>query len=85
MITDHLYPQTLEEAVSLLVDLLTEEQREALKTVPEEELSSYHFGMGMLIRNNFGLWNGNLIEYGDTPDDVSAVIVRKAWEKLRTG
>ena len=77
-----IYPQTLEEAVHLLVDLLTEEQREVLKTAPEEELSSYHLSLGILIRNNFGLWEGNLVEYGDTPDDVSAVIVKKAWEKL---
>ena len=77
-----MYPQTIEEAVNLLIDLLTEGQREDLKNTPEEELSSYHFGLGMLIRNNFGLWKGNLIEYGDTPDDLSAVIVKKAWEKL---
>ncbi|MGV8149854.1 MAG: DUF6794 domain-containing protein [Alkaliphilus sp.] len=52
-----------------------------------------HFGLGMYIRNNFGLWSDNdtLLKscgadnrYSSMhPDDISMEIIKMAWKKLQ--
>lgn len=82
------YPETLDEAAKLLIDLLSEGQKQSLKNAKEEDLNEYHFGLGMVIRNNFGLWNKNktLMESCGHefihPDTASSMIIKKAWEEL---
>ena len=52
-----------------------------------DQLGGLHFGLGMWIRNNLGLWNGNgalLQSTGQTDaDDASMVIVVAVWDRLR--
>ena len=50
------WPKSLDEAVERLVAELSDEDKKILKDTPEEELAKYHFGIGMYIRNEFGLW-----------------------------
>jgi hypothetical protein len=53
----------------------------------ESELIGLHFGLGMWIRNNLGLWQGNdelmqVIRERDQAihtDDVSMVIIAAVW------
>lgn len=52
-------PKTLEEAVNVLLSALSEEDKEALKNTPEEDLITLHHGLGTYIRNEFDLWTGN--------------------------
>ncbi len=53
------------------------------------DLVTLHFGLGLAIRNEFGLLAGNkslLAACGSPdmhPDSASAVIIRTLWECLR--
>jgi hypothetical protein len=59
----------------------------------ENDLIHLHFGLGMGIRNDFGLWTGNealiescRIKAGKDDlhiDDTSSVIIKALWERLK--
>ena len=84
------WPKTVEEAVNRMIQEMSEEDRTRLKNTPEKDLIMYHFSLGMWVRNEFGLWQGNdellkscakkdpLIH----PDDVSSIIIEELWNKL---
>lgn len=84
------YPKTIEEAVDLLISSLSEGQRQELMNMPEKNLDTLHFTLGMYIRNTFGLpaKNTELLDaccrgWLRHPDDVSSVIIKAAWKKLQ--
>jgi hypothetical protein len=53
------WPKTVDEAVErLLTDIPRTDQQEVQKK-SEEQLAEYHFGLGIYIRNSYGLWRGN--------------------------
>ena len=58
-----------------------------LSILKEDELIDLHFGLGLSIRNSFGLHDANsklLRDCGsDNPDDASAVIIKALWTKLK--
>ena len=81
-------PRNLEEAHQQLEVLLTKDELariDAMKS--EKEMIAFHLGIGMTIRNSWGLWGGsplanNLWKLGFShPDDMSAVILRTFWCK----
>jgi len=84
------WPRTVEEAVNRLIQEMSEEDRETLKNTPEKDLIMYHFSLGMWVRNEFGLWQGNeeLLKSCATkepfihPDDASSIIIEELWKKL---
>ncbi len=86
------WPKTVDEAVERLMAEISEEDKKTLMNTPERELIQYHFGLGMYIRNEFGLWQGNtdLLEsccgggYYQEPDEASSVIIKALWERLKT-
>lgn len=49
----------------------------------------YHFGLGMWMRNNWGLWGGSRLQKYFTdrgtahPDDMSSVVLFYYWHWLR--
>ena len=45
------YPKTVEEAVDRLVAGLSDEDKEKIRGMPENDLIELHFGLGMGIRN----------------------------------
>ena len=51
------YPESLREAVLRLVLELEAEDLGQLSEIDENAKVSLHFGLGMWIRNNFGLWS----------------------------
>lgn len=76
--------------------LLTEmdsKDLDALREMPADDLGMLHFGLGMFIRNEFGLNQGNdeLAEsaapdsFMQDPDTVSGKIVEALWKRLRDG
>lgn len=83
------FPRTVEEAVDFLMRSLDPGVQEAIKQTNYQDLIKYHFGLGMYIRNEFGLWAGNyalLKSCGsaDThPDNASMVIIQALWNKLQ--
>jgi hypothetical protein len=80
-------PESLDEAIERLMSILDDEQKTAIAAMREEDLIDLHFGLGMAIRNAFGLHAqesklkvsfGPLIQ----ADDISAEIIRELWLKL---
>jgi hypothetical protein len=52
-------PKSIEEAVEVLLSELSEKDRQAIRIMAEQELSSLHLSLGNHIRNGFGLWENN--------------------------
>jgi hypothetical protein len=85
------WPATVSEAVGVVLVALSDEDKARIEIMPKDELIGLHFGLGMWIRNNLGLWQGNsaLMEAirekspGIHPDDISMVIIESLWERLR--
>ena len=80
-------PSRVDEAVNVLFDKVPDKEQDAIAKMPEHKMLALHEGLGMWVRNNFGLWAGNEDLLADTgaldPDGASAVIVRTFWERLR--
>ena len=92
------WPQNVDGAAAVLLTWLDAEQTRTLRQTAREDLIQYHFELGMVVRNEFGLWAGNaaLLQSCcqalgrldcDTalvhPDDCSMVIIERAWELLQ--
>lgn len=86
-------PTTIIEAVNILLSELTIEDKHRIKDSSEDDLINFHIGLGMTIRNIFGLWkqdsklfencrelSGNLILDVDT---ASEMIIKALWERLQ--
>ena len=85
------WPVTIEESADVVIAALTETEAAKISGMSESELINLHFGVGMWIRNNLGLWQGNdaLIqalrerEPGIHPDEASMLIIEQVWRRLR--
>jgi len=82
-------PQNLEEAFLQLDKILPNSIKQQMQVSgPDTILTSLHFGFGMWIRNNWGLWRGKeLAKYSNSIgifhlDDMSAIILRSYYNKL---
>lgn len=84
------WPKTKAEAVEILKGKMSEEDLKELAATPKDELGGkYHFGLGLYIRNGFGIWRGNKPLWDDLthgepthPDDLSGIIIDALWEDL---
>ena len=83
----HEFPRTVQEAVRLLQRLVPEPEQAKIAAMSEDELINLHFGLGMWIRNNLGLWEPSSVLVWATgaaePDDASTVIIKAFWQRLR--
>lgn len=80
-------------AVDAIVASLDHDTASALLASPAEALHRFNFGLGMALRNRFGLWQMQGELYEDLqrkqgggllhPDEASAVLVRLVWRELR--
>jgi len=52
-------PSTVQEAVQFLIKNMTKKDQEYFINTKFDDLIQFHHGLGMWIRNNFGLWTGN--------------------------
>ena len=82
------HPATVAAAVSMLMTVVPSDQLDLIAKLDRSELSRLHFGLGMWIRNNLGLWEGNhalLKDAGaEEADGASGVIIYALWEQLRS-
>ena len=87
-------PRTLEEAVERLIAELTPEMRTAMIVMSREEVAGVHFGLGMAIRNGYGLHDPDSplmddaveklgLGYLRDPDVVSGKIIERAWRAIQ--
>jgi len=82
-------PANLKEAVNQLKIIHHDTTKQKIIEMSEEEfLAGAHFGLGMWIRNNWGLWKGKeLAKYFNSigiyhPDDMSGIILTSYYREL---
>ena len=86
-------PQTLQEAIEMLIAHLPLKQKATIANMSESELIKLNASLAKYISDNYGLWSGNqnLVESCQTKadyplhneDDAAAVIVKELWRKLK--
>jgi hypothetical protein len=78
------HPKTIDEAVNKLLVILTDQEKEQVKALPEEDLVLLHVSLGREIRNAFGLNNGNTALLGQRSADNTAMkIIEELWKRLQ--
>lgn len=81
------WPRTFQEAVDLVNRTLSPAEKHDFAARSEDDLMDLHFGLGLRIREDFGLWRENralLLSCGTRdPDEASMAIIRALWAKLR--
>jgi len=81
-------PINLEDCFNELQKMLHPDFLTEFKNKSEKELSEYHMGLGLWLRDNWGLWGGSrLSKYFNQlgifhPDDMSGIIIDTFWSKL---
>jgi hypothetical protein len=86
-------PETVDQAVEVLVKMTPKEDLETISKMSKENLISLHHGYGTCIRNEFKLWAGNSSLLNSCakaskkevshPDDASMVIIEALWKKIK--
>jgi hypothetical protein len=86
-------PETLEQALDILISDLPLKSKSAIANLDQEELVYLHPSLSEYVRNKFGLWfrNNSLLEscllFVDedevNEDDAPAIIIKELWKKLR--
>jgi len=87
------YPETVDDAVDLLMDELPLKDKTILAGMSENQLQNLHPSLGLYIRNNYGLLadNEKLLAScrelaGDNELDGDAaplIVIKRLWEKLK--
>lgn len=81
-------PRNLDEALRQLHQWLGSDLLDAVARRTEADLAAHHFGLGLWIRNCWGLWSGSPLAryFRDLdithPDDMSAIVLRSLWREL---
>lgn len=81
-------PKNLQESFVVLDSLTSPKFKRYLECVEENALASFHFGLGMWLRNNWGLWAGSELntyfqEKGIFhPDDMSSIIITSYYRYI---
>jgi hypothetical protein len=87
MLVRALWPITLDQAVTRLLDDMDDAEKKAVRDTKKEDLILFHHGLGTGIRNEFGLWRGNTNLLADchseNPDGASMVIINAVWQRLQ--
>lgn len=81
-------PENLDDCFVQLKKLLKPEDIDKMKAGTEDDMTQYHFGLGMGMRNGWELWGGSRLAkwfnaQGIThPDDMSGIILDSFWRHL---
>lgn len=82
-------PRSIDEAILQLDKIITEEDKEVIRILNEDEFSSgQHFSLGMWMRNEWGLWKKKELYYFfdslgiNHPDNMSGIILRSYHRHL---
>ncbi|MEI6692914.1 MAG: DUF6794 domain-containing protein [Chlorobium sp.] len=95
-----IWPKTINEAVELMIDTMSEIDKKEILNTKKEELYRFNYSLGMLISGWFGLYNGNktLLEacantrnseierllFLNDPEEASSIILEAIWKHLHT-
>lgn len=91
MTTENQWPVTIDEAVGVVIAALSDDDKVKIAAMSKSDLFHLHFGLGLWIRNNLGLWQCNdplkqaIRESHQVThtDDASMVIIEAVWQRLR--
>lgn len=81
-------PKDLDDASNVLVRTLKPDIADDIRRSSDSSMASYHFSLGLTVRNQWKLWNGSRLahyfeSHGVTDaDDMSAQILQGVWRKL---
>jgi hypothetical protein len=94
-----IWPKTINEAVELMIDTMSEVDKGELRNAKRNELSRFHYTLGMLICGWFGLYNGNTtllaacantrkneierLLFLNDPEEASGIIIEAIWNLLQ--
>lgn len=88
-------PQSINEAIDYLIKNSSKEFIDYLYNIPQRDVSMFHFSLGMIIRNEFGIIdysNIRLIDeineskYGRRAvfdDDYSNALLKELWDYVQ--
>lgn len=85
----NLWPETLNDAVELVLSKLSPENLAELRNANEDRLVLFLHGLGTHIRRDCGLWQGNEKLIASAcggpahPDDASMKIIEALWRRLQ--
>jgi len=78
-------PSPFESAVATILAVLSPEEAENLRVASDDDIALMHFGLGMWVRNNLGLWDEDCPlrkQFGalgiSDPDEVSGRVLMGA-------
>ncbi|MHB1379891.1 MAG: DUF6794 domain-containing protein [Desulfurivibrionaceae bacterium] len=93
------WPTTIDQAVEILLRIVPDEVKDRIARESESNVvGNRHFGLGLWIRNNFGLNQGNnallwqieacgssriLMYFPQGADEISGIIVKAFWRRLQ--
>lgn len=82
------YPFTsINAVISNIIERLSDEDKAIISNINNESEIIKLYGLGVKIRNEYGLWEGNqalLNSCGTThPDDATSVILEGVWRALK--
>lgn len=81
-------PENLEACFAALDSLLEKSDIDSLRTGTEQDVWRYHHGLGMWLRNEWGLLSGSQLQRWFNarkvyhPDDMSGIILISYWRYL---
>lgn len=81
-------PENIDDCLKELKEMLSADMIEEMKTGKESDMAKYHRGLGMWMRNNWGLWSGSRLKTYfnglgiQHPDDMSGIILTSFWRDL---
>ena len=82
-------PRNLEESFHVLDTMLSAKNIQLIRSLPERQaMSQFHFGLGMWLRNNWGLWGGSrlqqyFLQHGvEHPDNMSGILLEYYYDYL---
>ena len=83
-----LIPADLDACFKELIAMLAPELVEKMRAGTEDDMIQHHFGLGLWMRNNWGLWGGSHLAKWfnargiEHPDDMSGIILDSFWRYL---
>ncbi|MFZ6653657.1 DUF6794 domain-containing protein [Undibacterium sp. TJN19] len=86
------WPTSCDQAATDILAKLDDASKQRVKDSSYEGLTQFHMYWGMGIRNDTGLWRGNVAltdscmamrkDISRHPDEISMVIIQEIWKKL---
>jgi hypothetical protein len=87
MLVDDKKFENIDEAISFVKTMLSDDELKELKSFKKKDLINLHQTFGRKIRNSIGLWSYNkdlvtkIFGKNGHPDDLSMMIIEKIWKE----